>query len=251
MEFGYDIIVEGNVFACYRNGKQCITGLCKPVEFKSRKAAENYINKQIEHERYRLENIDALRREAQEREARDAAEKAARDAAIDERLHRKREADEARQQRAAANGQLKIRGYRWQNIGFRSEEDADAFDVNLPIGNEWALFSPDGRAVSVQQAMQELASQGVKFAKEWLAERGISEESKADSESSEDAGSSQEIVVSCGKHAGKSVSEVPPSYWRWVASHSNVFKAGNREMIVAIAKKFLDALSIQTSKKVA
>lgn len=94
-------------------------------------------------------------------------------------LERQRQAKEARRQRAVTNDLLRDRGYRWQNLGFKTEEEADAFDINLPIGNDWQLISPDGRIVTVKEAMQELAYHDVKFAKEWLATRGIAEEMPA------------------------------------------------------------------------
>lgn len=144
---------KGIEYACYRNGKPCITGLCKPVVFKSRKSAENYISKQVEIWRKDAlisnEERAAMRKEREEKEA---AEKAARDAAFDERLRREREQKEARRQRALLNGALRAKGYKWMNVGFKSEEDADAFDVNLPIGNYWQLFDANGNAISLSAA---------------------------------------------------------------------------------------------------
>jgi hypothetical protein len=46
----------------------------------------------------------------------------------------------------------------------------NSFTGHLPT-HDWQLFSSDNRAVSVKQAMQELAAQDIKFAKEWLEER--------------------------------------------------------------------------------
>jgi hypothetical protein len=158
MEFGFEIREEeegrkGIEYACYRNGKQCVTGLGKPVAFKSRKSAENYISKQVT-----IYATDAMISDAdraamrKEREDNEAAEKAARDAAFDKRLHREREEKEERRNRAVLNSTLKARGYKWVNVGFKSEEDADAFDPNLPVGADWQLFDPEGKAISLSAA---------------------------------------------------------------------------------------------------
>lgn len=144
---------KGIEFACYRNGKQCTTALGKPVSFKSRKSAQNWIDKQVA-----IREADALISDEdraairKEREEKEAAEKAARDAAFDERLRRKREEKEFREQRARLNSALRMRGYKWVNVGFKSEEDADAFDLNLPIGDKWQLVSPEGNIVSLSVA---------------------------------------------------------------------------------------------------
>ena len=157
MEFGFEIREEegrkGIEYACYRNGKQCTTALGKPVAFKGRKAAQNWIGKQVaireEDAKVSPEERAALRAESERIET---AEKAARDEAYDERLRREREQKEARRNRAILNNSLRAKGYKWINIGFRSEEDADAFSPNLPIGDEWQLFDPEGKAVSLSDA---------------------------------------------------------------------------------------------------
>lgn len=161
MEFGFAIIEEegrkGIEYACYRNGQACITGLCKPVVFKSRKSAENYISKQITiweaDASISDEDRTAIKAEAAKREADERAEK---DAAINARLQREREESEARENRARTNAVLRMKGYKWVNVGFKSEEDADAFDLNLPIGDDWRLVSPNGNVVSVQEAKEQI-----------------------------------------------------------------------------------------------
>lgn len=92
--------------------------------------------------------------------------------AAKERSESERAAKEAKRQRHITNDLLRGRGYHWQKFE-NDEEDQDFFGAPE---HEWTLYSPDNRAVSVQEAMQELASQNVKFAKEWLAERHIAEE---------------------------------------------------------------------------
>jgi len=157
MEFGFEIIEEegrkGIEYACYRNGIQCITALGKPIAFKSRKAADGYISKQIgirrEDAKISLEERASMRAEAARR---DTAEKAERDAAIDERCRRDRETKEARESRARLNSVLRMKGYKWTNVGFRSEEDADAFDLNLPVGDDWQLLDPEGKTISLNAA---------------------------------------------------------------------------------------------------
>lgn len=101
-------------------------------------------------------------------------------AAYAAKIERERQQKEAKRQRYITNSFLREHGYRWVNLGFEDEEEADAFGLIGPqyehlIGKYWQLFSPDDRAVSVQEAMQELASQSQKFAREWLAERNIPE----------------------------------------------------------------------------
>lgn len=176
MNYGFEIKEIDGQYAPFRNGKQCMTNLGRQISYKTRKAAENYVTKQIavyDADRQISDDERAAIRERAERE--EAARIAERNAAYDERLRREREAKEARRQRAITNDLLRGRGYRWSSVGFKDEEDADAFDINAPIGQEWQLFSPDGRAVSVKEAMLELAYAGVEFAKKWLAERGIAE----------------------------------------------------------------------------
>ncbi len=158
MEFGFEVREEegrrGVEYACYRDGKPCIKGLWETRAFKSQKSAQNWIDKQISilkaDSLISDEDRAAIRKE---REDNEVAEKAARDAAFDERLRREREEKEVRRNRAILNSTLKARGYKWMNVGFRSEEDADAFDPNLPVGDDWQLVSPDGKVVSVQEAL--------------------------------------------------------------------------------------------------
>src|SRR5437660_1397513 len=135
MKFGFEIREEegrkGTEFACYRDGKQCKTNLLKPVVFKSRKAAEGYISKQVAiRESDALisdEDRASIKAEAAKKEADQQAE---RNASINARLQREREEKEARENRARLNSVLRMRGYKWVNVGFKSEEDADAFDLN-------------------------------------------------------------------------------------------------------------------------
>lgn len=158
MEFGFEIREEegrkGIEYACYRNGEPCIKGLWETRSFKGRKSAQNWIDKQVA-----ILKADSLISDEErasmrkEREEKEAAEQAARDAAYDDRLRREREQKEAKRQRTITNSILRSKGYKWVNVGFRSEEDADAFDLNLPIGDDWQLVSPEGKVVSVQEVI--------------------------------------------------------------------------------------------------
>jgi len=161
VEFGFEIIEEegrkGIEYACHRNSKPCVTGLGKPVAFKTRKSAENYISKEVairkEEAKISPEEWAARKAEAQRVEAEQQSE---RDVAFDARLRREREAKEARRERAVLNSALRARGYKWVQVGFRDEEEADAFDLNLPAGQEWQLVAPDNRSVSLSVATQEI-----------------------------------------------------------------------------------------------
>ena len=88
------------------------------------------------------------------------------------RQKQERDAKEVRRQRSITNDLLRGRGYTWKKFQ-NDEEDQDMFGAPE---YDWTLYSPDGRVVSVKEAMQELAFQNVSFAKEWLAERNIAEE---------------------------------------------------------------------------
>jgi hypothetical protein len=161
MNFGFEIREEdgrkGIEYACYRNDRQCTTALGKPVSFKSQKSAQNWIDKQVEMRKADALISDVLRAAMKaEAEAKEAAEKAERDAAFDERLRRQREEKEAHEKKARLNSALRMAGYKWVNVGFKSEEDADAFDPNLPIGAAWCLFDPQGKAVSLSQAKAQI-----------------------------------------------------------------------------------------------
>lgn len=157
MEFGFEIKEEegrkGVEYACYRNGKQCTTGLGKPVVFKSRKAAQSWISKQVA-----IYQADALISDEDrasmraESERKEIAAQAEKNAAINERLQREREDKDARENRARLNNTLRAKGYKWVNVGFKSEEDADAFDLNLPVGDDWQLVSPEWNVVSLSAA---------------------------------------------------------------------------------------------------
>lgn len=78
------------------------------------------------------------------------------------------------QERHYTNGILSQGGYHWVNLGFKDEEEADAFGL---IGLEyeylqrpdWHLYSSDNREVTVRQAMQEMAERDFR-AKNWLEE---------------------------------------------------------------------------------
>jgi len=102
----------------------------------------------------------------------EAAYKEQRAVLIHKQVQEQREAKEARRQRYVTNELLRGRGYTWRKFE-NDEEDQDFFGAPE---YEWTLYSPDNRPVSVQEAMQELAYQDVKFAKEWLADRNIVEE---------------------------------------------------------------------------
>ncbi len=69
---------------------------------------------------------------------------------------RKERVEAARRRRRETNDLLREFGYRWSDLGLKDEEEADAFDINAPIGSDWYLFSPDNRSVSVFAAMREL-----------------------------------------------------------------------------------------------
>jgi hypothetical protein len=92
--------------------------------------------------------------------------------AIKVEIKREQAAKDARRERAVTNAFLRKYGYKWHKWE-GDEEDVDLYGAPEV---EWHLSSPDGRAVSVKEAMLELAYQGVKWAKEWLAKRGIAEE---------------------------------------------------------------------------
>jgi hypothetical protein len=94
-----------------------------------------------------------------------------------ERRQSEQEIKDAKRERHITNDLLRGRGYKWHDLGFKDEEEADAFDINAPVGPDWRLyFEPENREVlTVQEAMQELAFQNVTFAKDWLAQRHIEE----------------------------------------------------------------------------
>ncbi len=71
-------------------------------------------------------------------------------------LAEKRAKKEARREHVILNAKLERHGYRWSNVGFADEEEADAFDINAPIGTSWILISPDNRTVTVAQALAEI-----------------------------------------------------------------------------------------------
>jgi hypothetical protein len=98
--------------------------------------------------------------------------KAANDAAYAAEQERKRAVQDARRDRFTTNAFLREHGYKWHKFE-HDEEDIDL--LNLPQF-EYTLYSPDHRAVSVKEAMLELAYADVKFAKEWLAKHNIAEE---------------------------------------------------------------------------
>jgi hypothetical protein len=85
---------------------------------------------------------------------------------------RKRAEQDARRERATTNAFLRDHAYKWHKFE-HDEEDVDL--LNLPEV-EWTLYSPDNRAVSLKEAMLELAYADVRFAKEWLAKHNIAEE---------------------------------------------------------------------------
>lgn len=84
-------------------------------------------------------------------------------------------AKEGRRARFVTNDFLRTNGYRWSDLGFDDEEEIDNAYTGATPRHDWQLFSSDGRAVTLEEAMQELAAVGKSFAKEWLAERNIAE----------------------------------------------------------------------------
>lgn len=101
------------------------------------------------------------------------AAKAEQNAHIAAENQRKREREEARRQRSITNSLLRGRGYNWQKWE-NDEEDVDLYGAPEV---EWTLLSPDNRAVSMKQAMLELAFyEDAQFAHEWLAKCNIAEE---------------------------------------------------------------------------
>jgi hypothetical protein len=104
----------------------------------------------------------------------EAAQKA-RKAQIHAQVERKFAARDAHRERAVTNQFFREHGYRWQKFE-HDEEDIDL--LGLPEV-EWTLYSPDGRAVSTQEAMREIAYEGNKWAKEWLAKHQIEEREPA------------------------------------------------------------------------
>jgi hypothetical protein len=99
-------------------------------------------------------------------------------AAYTEKMERERQQKEAKRQRYITNSTLREHGYHWVNLAFEDEEEADAFGLIGPqyehlIGKDWHLYAADHREVSVRQAMEEIASQGDKYAQAWLAERAV------------------------------------------------------------------------------
>jgi hypothetical protein len=107
-----------------------------------------------------IELLDETRKAAREQ----------RDMQIGTFMDRKRAAQEARRQRFILNDFLRENGYHWSDLAMDPEDVDNSFTGHLPT-HDWQLFSSDNRAVSVKQAMQELAAQDIKFAKEWLEER--------------------------------------------------------------------------------
>lgn len=69
--------------------------------------------------------------------------------------------------RMARNAHLRAHGYKWQNV----EIDPYAGDA---IETEWVLFAPDGRSVSVQQALDEI-ERGIEVVAHEAVERAVAE----------------------------------------------------------------------------
>ncbi|GHP00944.1 hypothetical protein KSF_109910 [Reticulibacter mediterranei] len=87
-----------------------------------------------------------------------------------------RQRQDARRDREWTNSILRDNGYKWFDLGFKDEEDADFTNFNaVTYGRDWHLYYGD-REVSVKQAMLELAWKGDRRAKNWLVEHGIAEE---------------------------------------------------------------------------
>lgn len=171
-EYGYDVQVIDNAYCPFRNGKQCVTNLQRPISYKSRQAAENYINKQVAVHRQDDELGDEGRAKLRaEYEAKEARMVEQRKQAEQERMEYQKRQAEAKRQRYLTNAILRENGYRWQKWQ-NDEEDIDL--LGMPE-YEWILRAPDNHVVSTQEAMQELAFAGVNDAKSWLADHNIAE----------------------------------------------------------------------------
>lgn len=130
-----------------------------------------YIDKQT------FENIEQFVAYFQKLQQEGLQEVKRREEEADAQRKRDKEAQEARRQRHITNDLLRGRGYKWSDLGFKDEEDADFTNFNeVSYGHDWQLFSPDNRAVTVRQAMNELASQDVHFAKKWLEGHPVKEQ---------------------------------------------------------------------------
>lgn len=73
-----------------------------------------------------------------------------------------RELKERKRQRDEVNAILKPAGYRWEREEYGTEEEFMPGSYNAGIGElagyRWVLYAPDGRMVSVQQALKEINS---------------------------------------------------------------------------------------------
>jgi hypothetical protein len=90
----------------------------------------------------------------------------------------KRDEEEAakavRRERHITNSILREHGYRWSDLGFPEDEEIDNSYLGPTPRHDWQLFSSDDRAVSTQQAMQEIfATSQSNYAKEWLEQRNM------------------------------------------------------------------------------
>ncbi|SRR6266700_1168480 len=81
--------------------------------------------------------------------------------------------EEAKRQREIRNSLLRDRGYEWTDLGYAPDEEIDnSFLGRLPE-HDWHLKAPDGKLVSLKDAMIALAREDVKYAVKWLADRNI------------------------------------------------------------------------------
>jgi len=80
-----------------------------------------------------------------------------------EQRERERQRAEARETRRQRNAHLRSHGYRWQKIAVGTEEATLPGSYGAGIGEysheEWQLFAPDGRPVSVDRALAEIEAQ--------------------------------------------------------------------------------------------
>lgn len=96
-----------------------------------------------------------------------------RQAEADAKRRRERDRKYERNDREATNAILRQHGYRWRK---EDEESLDAFgarafqDLYGNASHVWLLIAPDGREVSIKQAMQEIADRGNVAAQRWLEE---------------------------------------------------------------------------------
>lgn len=100
---------------------------------------------------------------------------------------RQREHQQRRAERDAQNAHLKVHGYTWSKVAVGTEDDVRPGSYGAGYGefshHEWQLWSPDGRAVSVEQALDEI-ERGVEVvrAEREAARRQQAEQAKAEAD---------------------------------------------------------------------